>query len=183
MRKIFPFVLACAFAAAARAEVAPLTAERFVALLTREVAAHFNLEGELQLELLRPWTPPARTAAAWSVAVQEFPAALSSSLLLRCRVLADGAPAGDSALIARAAHWRDVWAVRTPLAAGGGVTTPPSRGSMPPPRRPVTTRPTTRRMPPAVTKQPATPAVATPRARSRTSCSTRWCRCRPTSAS
>ena len=36
-------------------------------------AGHFNLEGDLQLELLRPWAPPAQTAAAWTLEVLEYP--------------------------------------------------------------------------------------------------------------
>lgn len=110
--------------AAARAEVgappapAPLTRAWLISALTRELATHFNLEGDLQLELLRPWTPPARLASTWGVSVAEFPAVPSASMLVRCRILADGAPAADAALVLRAAHWRDVWATRSPLTAG-----------------------------------------------------------------
>jgi flagella basal body P-ring formation protein FlgA len=96
----------------------PFAREQFLATLTREVATHFNLEGDLQLELVRPWTPPDRVATDWSVNVVEFPTTPSSSMLLRCRVLADGAIVADSSLIVRAAHWRDVWVTRLPLLVG-----------------------------------------------------------------
>jgi flagellar basal body P-ring formation protein FlgA len=107
--------------AAAKADApqsTPLTHEQFVAALTRDVAAHFNLEGDLQVELLRPWTPPARVAAAWTVSLLEYPAVPSASMLVRCRVLADAQLVGDTSLVLRASLWRDVWVSRTPLTSG-----------------------------------------------------------------
>lgn len=99
-----------------------LTADKLVAAVGRELTAHFNLEGDLQLELLRPWTPPSRAAAAWTVTVVEFPSAASSALLVRVRLFADGQPVAapsDGALVLRAALWRDAWAARLPLTLGG----------------------------------------------------------------
>ncbi len=96
----------------------PLTREHLVSELTRHLAAHFNLDGELQLELLRPWSPPARLAKSWQLEVLEFPAVAGSSMLLRCRVLADGEPAPEWTLVLRASLWRDAWASRMPLAHG-----------------------------------------------------------------
>jgi flagella basal body P-ring formation protein FlgA len=92
--------------------------EQLLADLARELAAHFNLEGELQLDLGRPWSAPARTAAAWTLQVVEFPAAPSAAMLVRCRLLADTTPAADFSLILRASLWRDAWVSRQPLAAG-----------------------------------------------------------------
>jgi flagella basal body P-ring formation protein FlgA len=117
---IFSFSLTAllARAVAAPSAAGPLTTEGFVALLARELTTHFNLEGELQLELLRPFTPPARAAASWSISVLEFPAAPSSSMLLRGRVMADGTGAGDFSLVLRASHWRDTWVTRAPLTPG-----------------------------------------------------------------
>jgi flagellar basal body P-ring formation protein FlgA len=96
----------------------PFTREQLLADLGRDLAAHFNLTGDLQLELLRPWTPPASTGARWTLEVLEYPLAPSSSMLLRCRIAADGAPVGDYSLLLRAALWRDAWASRQPLAPG-----------------------------------------------------------------
>jgi flagellar basal body P-ring formation protein FlgA len=106
-----------------RGEVAPpartpLTREHLLATLTRDIAAHFKLEGDLQLELLRPWAPPARVAANWEIAVLDYPSVPSSSLLLRCRVLADGAVAAEPTFVLRAQLWRDAWATRQPLTVG-----------------------------------------------------------------
>lgn len=99
------------------ADAAPLDSGRLLSLAAAELTAHFNLEGELQLELLRPWHAPAPQAADWRLEVLEFPAAPASSLLLRARLLADGQPAGDVTLVLRASLWRDAWAVREPLTA------------------------------------------------------------------
>jgi flagella basal body P-ring formation protein FlgA len=85
--------------------------------LARDLASHFRLEGDLQLEWVRPWTPPARTASAWEVVVAEYPSITSSTMVLRCRLLADGAVTDDSTVILRAALWRDAWVSRQPLSA------------------------------------------------------------------
>ncbi len=97
---------------------APLAQDQFLAALNRGIATHFNLAGELTLELLRPWSPPARTAVSWQVVITEYPVVAASSMLVRCRVLADGVDAGESTLVLRAALWRDVWAARTPQPLG-----------------------------------------------------------------
>jgi len=99
----------------------PLSRDQFIAALTRDLAAHFNFEGELQLELTRPWSSPARLAAVWDVAVLEYPTVPSSSMLLRIRILADGQPVGsaaDGGIVVRAALWRDAWSTRQPLTVG-----------------------------------------------------------------
>lgn len=96
----------------------PLTREFVLGTLTRDVASHFNLEGDLQLELLRPWTSPSRVATAWTLQVIEYPTIVSSSMLLRCRVLADAAPLTDTTFVVRATLWRDAWTARQPLTIG-----------------------------------------------------------------
>lgn len=118
------FALTAFTAAAAPATSGtPFTREQFITALSRELSAHFNLEGELQLDLLRPWSPPARIAATWDVLVLEFPSLPAASMLVRVRLLADGQPVStnretDLALVLRASLWRDVWAARQPLAVG-----------------------------------------------------------------
>ncbi|MEO7598421.1 MAG: flagellar basal body P-ring formation chaperone FlgA [Opitutus sp.] len=96
----------------------PLARDQFIAQVATELSNHFKLEGELQLELLRPWSPPARVAQSWAVEMLEFPSVASSSMLVRCRVLADGVAAADTTLVLRAALWRDVWVARQPLMVG-----------------------------------------------------------------
>lgn len=120
------FALTAFASAAAEAPAAagtPFTREQFITALGRELSAHFNLEGELQLDLLRPWSPPARIAATWDVLVLEFPSLPAASMLVRVRLLADGQPVStnretDLTLVLRASLWRDVWAARQPLNVG-----------------------------------------------------------------
>lgn len=98
----------------------PLAQTDFVAAVARDLAAHFNLEGDLQLDLLRPWTSPGRVAHDWQVQIAEYPSLPASSMLVRCRVLADGAPVADQTLVLRAALWREAWVARQPLDNGAG---------------------------------------------------------------
>ncbi len=124
LRLISLFICTLAATAALRsaeAEATPLTRDQLVAAVARDLTTHFNLEGELQLDLLRPWTSPARSAAAWDVAVLEYPSVASSSMLVRVRIIADGkvvSSTADAALVLRASLWRDVWAARQPLTVG-----------------------------------------------------------------
>jgi flagella basal body P-ring formation protein FlgA len=107
-----------AAAAATSASTGLLSRAQLIGELARELSGHFNLEGELQLELLRPWAPPARVASTWTVSVVEFPVVPSASMLLRARLLADGALVSEVSLVLRASHWRDVWVTRQPVMAG-----------------------------------------------------------------
>lgn len=113
------FLSLTTLAFAADSAPTPLAREDFIAALNRDLVVHFNLEGELQLELPRPWTAPSRVASVWNIVVVEFPAVPSASMLVRCRILADQQIVADSTLVLRASHWREVWATRTPLTAGG----------------------------------------------------------------
>lgn len=108
--------LRAADTAAAPATPTPFTRDQFVAELARSLTSHFNLEGDLQLELLRAWSPPAQVAGDWTLDILEYPAVPSSSMLLRCRVLADGADTGEVTVVVRAALWRDAWVSRAPIA-------------------------------------------------------------------
>ena len=96
----------------------PLTREQLVSTLAHDLAAHFNLEGDLQLELLRAWAPPARVAATWTIDIVEYPSLPSSSMLVRCRILADAAPVADATFVLRATLWCDAWVTRQPLTVG-----------------------------------------------------------------
>ena len=53
--------------AASAAAPAPCTDVQLVAALTKDLAGHFQLEGDLQLEMLRPWVPPSTAASASSL--------------------------------------------------------------------------------------------------------------------
>jgi flagella basal body P-ring formation protein FlgA len=96
---------------------APLTREDFVTALAGNLTDHFNLEGELQLELNRAWLAPVQLAHRWSVAITEYPPMVAPSMLAHCRVHADGQLAGEYTLALRASLWRDAWTARQPVSA------------------------------------------------------------------
>jgi flagella basal body P-ring formation protein FlgA len=96
----------------------PFTREQAIGALTRAITTHFNLEGELQLDFIRSWTPPARVAAVWEFEVIEFPAVPTSSMMVRGRMVADAVPAGELSVVVRAQLWRDAWVSRQPLTPG-----------------------------------------------------------------
>lgn len=97
----------------------PLTREILLSTLSQSLAAHFNLEGDLQVELIRAWSPPERLAAVWSISVLDYPSVAGSSMMLRCRVLADGASVVETTFVVKAQLWRDAWVTRQPLTIGG----------------------------------------------------------------
>lgn len=97
---------------------ARITRDQFLGDLTRELTAHFNLEGDLQLELPRTWTPPAQLAGHWMVEIAEYPSLAASSMFVRCRISGDGVSAADTSLLLRATHNNQVWVVRQPIAPG-----------------------------------------------------------------
>ena len=115
----FAWLLATANLRAAEGQAVPgpFTHEDFVAALSSGIVSHFNLEGELQIELLRTWAAPARVANAWTVEIMEYPAVMASSILTRCRVLADGQVAGEYTVTMRVALLRDAWSSRQPVLA------------------------------------------------------------------
>ena len=119
--RLFSFLVALSALAVVSAAVAapvPLARDQFIAQLASDLGNHFKLEGELQLELLRTWSPPVRLAETWSIEMLEYPSIPASSMLIRCRVLADGVVSGESTLVLRAALFRDVWVSKQPLMAG-----------------------------------------------------------------
>lgn len=99
----------------------PLARDQFLGAVADELARHFNLEGDLRLELLRPVPTPDRLAREWRVQVVEFPSIAGSSMLVRCRVLADQVPVLDTNLVLRACLWREVWVARQPALIGAVV--------------------------------------------------------------
>lgn len=120
MRRLFSLLLitllvSAPLRAADQPPMVPFAQDAFVSTLTRELASHFNLEGDLQLELLRAWAPPQTLARDWQVIITEYPSIATAAMLLRCRILADGEPSADLTVTLRAALWRDAWAARQPL--------------------------------------------------------------------
>ena len=95
-----------------------LTREQALAALAQQLVEHFNLVGDLQLELSRPWVEPAPAAAPVTLAIAEFPASPASSLLLRVRLESAGAPLGEIAVLLRLQLQREAWVTRQPANRG-----------------------------------------------------------------
>jgi flagella basal body P-ring formation protein FlgA len=91
-------------------------------VLNRNVAAHFNLEGDFQLGLEHPWVPERTPAAGWTLTVLEYPTTPASVMLIRCQV-ADAQGAQESSILVQASLWRDAWAVKMPIEAGSAFDT------------------------------------------------------------
>lgn len=129
-RSLTPFLISFALvlcagvlprrATAAPESVAPhtLTQAQLQSELSRQLYAHFNWEGDLQLELLRPWASLDSAAAPIEVVVIDYPATASSTLLVRARFVSAGVVLGEAALSLRVQLWREVWATRQPVERG-----------------------------------------------------------------
>lgn len=93
-----------------------LTRDLVLSSVREQVASHFNAEGDLQLELLRPWVDSAAVSAPIEVTVAEFPLQLSSSVLVRLKAVSAGTVLFDSTVTMRAQLMRDAWVTRQPAA-------------------------------------------------------------------
>lgn len=98
--------------------VTPLTRDQFSASLARELATHFEIDGDLTIELARTWSAPSQVAANWKIEITDFPSVLASAMMIGCRVTADGVVVAQPTFVVRASLWRDVWATRLPLTYG-----------------------------------------------------------------
>lgn len=106
-------------AAIVKVAALPISREQFLTELTSQLGAQLKLEGELQLELTRVWNGPRLAPEArWQLELLEVPALPSANMMLRCRILADGAPLGEWSLLVRAQLWRDGLVTRLPVDRG-----------------------------------------------------------------
>ena len=125
LSKIFLVVFAALLLAVPAASLAadtavagPLSRDHVLTTLSKDLAAHYNLEGDLQIELIRAWSPPDRVASVWEIAIFDYPSGVSNTMFLRCRILADGVRVSEVSLTVHASLWRDAWASRQPLTVG-----------------------------------------------------------------
>ena len=109
-----------------RAETAPdaaaFTQSAMEKILTRGVASHFNLEGDLQVGLERAWVPERAPLAGWTLSILEYPTSASSVMLVRCQ-LTDSEGSQESSVLVHASLWRDAWAVKLPIQPGSAFDT------------------------------------------------------------
>lgn len=102
----------------------PLSSELLAAQLADDLRNRFKLDGEFQIELLGAWTPPARLARAWRIAITEYPSAAGANMLVRFRAYGDGAVEPEAMLMLRASLWRDAWFTTEPLPVGAALELP-----------------------------------------------------------
>lgn len=127
LTRFFPCLLL--FVAFLRAEPAPVSApalERAALLvqLADDLAAHYAIGENLDVDLIRPWvSPSAADGGAGVVAiVAEYPEALASSMLLRVRYLQDERILREDTLALRVSLWRESMVAATPLRRGDAVS-------------------------------------------------------------
>ncbi len=97
---------------------AAFTVETMLADLNRQLVERFQLRGELQLELARPWTAPAGATSSVESTIIEYPARIASTLLVQVRLQSGGRVFGSYPILLKAQLLRDVWASRIPLERG-----------------------------------------------------------------
>lgn len=108
-------VLASAAPAVTAEASSTLTSEELLSALSRQLTERFQLRGELQLELQRQWITPSAVPGGIEVVILEYPARLSSTLLLRVKLQTATRSFGEQVLPLHAQLHRDVYVVRTPL--------------------------------------------------------------------
>ncbi len=96
----------------------PVTPEYFLPQLVAQLSSHFRLEGELQLDLLRNWTPPATPATAWEMTIVAPPPSLAPQLIVRVRLVSAQRSLGEWNLPLRVRLWADAFVARQPIARG-----------------------------------------------------------------
>jgi len=86
--------------------------------LSHQLAEHYRVTGDLQVELLRAWASPAATSQPITAQLLEAPANLNSTLLVRFRLQSGNQSLGDYSQLVRVQLMRDVWFVRSPIERG-----------------------------------------------------------------
>ncbi|HEY3756997.1 MAG TPA: flagellar basal body P-ring formation chaperone FlgA [Opitutaceae bacterium] len=94
------------------------SSDQLVQEITNALQAHFRLQGELDVDLPRPWTAPEQSAVKWEFGIEEYPGLAGANMLLRIRLKADGQVVDNHALMVHASLWRDVWVAKLPLRDG-----------------------------------------------------------------
>lgn len=105
--------------AAAPASGAAGTHHALMAQIAHQIAAHFQLAGDLEVAPADSYASShLPTGKAVRVTVTEFTSMPASSMLVRCRLEAGGAPPSSVSLMLRAHLWADAWVAREPLSLG-----------------------------------------------------------------
>ncbi len=92
--------------------------ERMLADLARDLTGRFQLDGQLHLEMVRPWTAPENFQSPFRISVLEAPSGLASSVILRVRVQDAKDAQVDTTFVLRAQLLREVWVTRGAIQHG-----------------------------------------------------------------
>ncbi len=119
-RQFRPLLLLAALLAASCAAAAPekVLPERFLSQVAAQLAAHFGVNGDLQLDLQRSWTAPIAPSADWEMTVVVPPQALAAQIIVRVRLTESKRSLGEWNLPLRAQLWGDSLVARQPIARG-----------------------------------------------------------------
>jgi flagella basal body P-ring formation protein FlgA len=99
--------------------VASAPSDALLAELSRAIADHFHATGELQLDTVRAWgLPVIPEGTSPRLVVTEFPPALASSMLIRCRFETGSTAPAPWSISVHAQLWADVWAAQEPMETG-----------------------------------------------------------------
>jgi flagella basal body P-ring formation protein FlgA len=96
-----------------------LTGDSLLEQLKKQLIEHYSVDGELKLELSRPWTPVPLPADDVTVTIVDFCTdRLSNSVLVRCEALSGGQKVGQWQVGLSAQLWKEVWAASARLDRG-----------------------------------------------------------------
>lgn len=92
--------------------------DALIADLTRELAERYHVNGDLQVEVVRPWNFPRSATQPFSLTVLETPALLNSTIVARVRLQAGQQTVAETSLLLRVQLLREVWIARAPTERG-----------------------------------------------------------------
>ncbi len=117
LRPLLLLVALCA-AHCGCAEPEKVVPERFLPQLAAQLSNQFGVTGELQLDLLRAWTPPVAPSADWEMTIVVPPRVLAAQMIVHVRLTSAKRNLGEWNLPVRAQLWTDAMVARQPIARG-----------------------------------------------------------------
>jgi|GEM_PF-508701 len=102
---------------AAANPVSNYTQENLLADLAQQLTDRYRVNGELQVDLLRAWSPP-RSTEPLSLVVLDAPPVLGPTLLVHFRLQAGSQSVAETSVLVRVQLIREVWCARAPVERG-----------------------------------------------------------------
>ncbi len=95
-----------------------ISRDALIETLSRQLASHFNLSGDLSVDLLSTWTPPPASPDPQVATIVEYPSQLSPEFIVRVHIESSSTEQPDYTVSVRAQLWRNAWATRGPVGRG-----------------------------------------------------------------